>query len=61
MFHISKKESNFAVLKLLSEGLLRSAGQTGMKAIVNQAIFTLKQRKPGFTYNQMQIAGFPAN
>ena len=31
MVHSSKKESNLAVLKLLSEGLLRSAGQTGMK------------------------------
>ena len=31
MPHSSKNESNLAVLKLLSEGLLRSAGQTGVK------------------------------
>ena len=31
LFHLNKIDSNLATLKVLSEGLLRSAGRTGMK------------------------------
>jgi len=31
LFHLSKIDSNLATLKVLSEGLLRSAGRTGMR------------------------------
>jgi hypothetical protein len=36
-------------------------GNAGVKAIVNQAVFTFEQAEPVGGHDQVQVTGFPAN